>query len=143
MAGKSSIETRNTVVFTTLASFRSAAASTAARLASAREVCDPTPPSTSSPVSGSRGIWPEQNTRSPERTACEYGPMAAGALVVAMTRRSLNRDPSNADASDLDPEDGPQVGEDLRRMHLDVLHLVRLADRTFGVDEVGDTPGEA
>ena len=64
--------------------------------------------------------------------------MAAGALPVGMTPWSLNRDPSN-----LDPEDRPEVGKDLRRMHLDVLHLVGLADRALGVDEVRDTPGEA
>src|SRR5947208_16993127 len=69
--------------------------------------------------------------------------MAAGALPVVMTPWSLNRDPPAADPSNLDPEDGPEVGKDLRRMHLDVLHLVSLADRALGVDEVGDTPGEA
>src|ERR1700730_12701125 len=64
--------------------------------------------------------------------------MAAGALPVVMTPWSLNRDPSN-----FDPEDGAEVGKDLRRMHLDVLDLVRLADRALGIDEVGDAPGEA
>ena len=33
---------------------------------------------TMSPVAGSSGIWPEKYTVLPARTACEYGPMAAG-----------------------------------------------------------------
>ena len=40
------------------------------------------PPVTSSPVVGSRGICPAVNTRFPATVACEYGPMAAGALSV-------------------------------------------------------------
>ena len=36
------------------------------------------PPSTSLPVSGSTGVWPEQNTRPLDTTAWEYGPAAGG-----------------------------------------------------------------
>src|SRR5207247_774971 len=73
MAGKSSIETRNTVVFTTLPSFRSAAASTAARLSSTRTVCASMPPSTSCPESGSSGFCPEQNPGLPAHRALRVG----------------------------------------------------------------------
>src|SRR5579875_1430155 len=40
------------------------------------------PPWTSWPVAGSSATCPEAKTRSPMRTACEYGPMAAGACPV-------------------------------------------------------------
>src|SRR5690242_941403 len=46
-------------------------------------------PSTSAPVTGSSGIWPEKYTVLPARTACEYGPMAAGARSVAMMLRDM------------------------------------------------------
>jgi len=36
------------------------------------------------PVAGSSGICPEKYTVLPARTACEYGPMAAGAWSVWM-----------------------------------------------------------
>jgi hypothetical protein len=35
-------------------------------------------------VAGSSGIWPEQKSNSPTRMACEYGPIAFGALSVWM-----------------------------------------------------------
>src|SRR3954447_16515493 len=38
----------------------------------------PIDPSTSAPVAGSIGTWPEQNSRPPERTAWLYGPAGAG-----------------------------------------------------------------
>ena len=56
-----------------------AASSTAPRLRSARSAWASTPPSTISPVAGSRPSWPEQNTRSPLAMPWLYGPMAAGA----------------------------------------------------------------
>jgi hypothetical protein len=33
-------------------------------------------------VAGSSATWPEVKSRSPTRTACEYGPIALGACVV-------------------------------------------------------------
>src|SRR5688500_3856699 len=44
------------------------------------------PPSTRSLVRGSSGICPAQKSRSPLATAWEYGPTAAGAAGVEMTR---------------------------------------------------------
>ena len=41
------------------------------------------------PLSGSSGIWPDRYTVSPTRTACEYGPMAAGARSVWMMSRDM------------------------------------------------------
>jgi hypothetical protein len=46
-------------------------------------------PSTTLPVAGSSGIWPEKYTTLPTRTACEYGPMAAGACSVLMIWRLM------------------------------------------------------
>ena len=37
------------------------------------------------PVDGSIGIWPDVKTSPPAITPCEYGPIAAGASVVAIT----------------------------------------------------------
>src|SRR5271156_6187038 len=42
------------------------------------------PPSIIFPVPGSRGICPLRKTKPEARTAWEYGPMAAGAVLVAM-----------------------------------------------------------
>ena len=42
---------------------------------------------TSSSVSGSSGIWPEQNSRPPARTAWLYGPTAAGAPIAVTGSR--------------------------------------------------------
>ncbi|MNT71188.1 hypothetical protein D3C72_2096510 [compost metagenome] len=44
-----------------------------------------------SPVAGSSGIWPEKYTVLSARTACEYGPMAAGAFSVLMIWRDMGR----------------------------------------------------
>ena len=41
-------------------------------------------PGTSAPVAGSMGVCPEKYTVPPQRTACEYGPMALGASGEAM-----------------------------------------------------------
>jgi hypothetical protein len=40
------------------------------------------PPSTKVPDAGSSAIWPEQKTIPLCSTACEYGPIAAGACLV-------------------------------------------------------------
>src|SRR5690606_8064378 len=61
-----------------------AASHTAFRLSNARRACAAMSPATSSPVAGSIGICPDRYTVSPQRTACEYGPMAAGAWSVWM-----------------------------------------------------------
>src|SRR3546814_8509687 len=61
-----------------------AASQTAPGLSHARLACAAMSPATSSPVAGSIGIWQDMETVSPQRTACEYGPMAAGALSVWM-----------------------------------------------------------
>ena len=47
----------------------------------------PTCSPTSSPDSGSSGTWPEMNSRSPVRTAWEYGPTAAGAPSAVIVSR--------------------------------------------------------
>ena len=46
---------------------------------STRRVCAAMSPSTSRPVAGSMGTWPEMNSSCPARSAGEYGPMAFGA----------------------------------------------------------------
>ena len=59
---------------TASASCAPAAAATIARLSRQRRVWSPIEPPTSSPVSGSTGVWPERKTRPLEMTAWEYGP---------------------------------------------------------------------
>jgi hypothetical protein len=71
MAGNSPMSARNTVVFTTASNETPAAASTAPTLSSTRRVCSVMPPSTTAPVEGSRGIWPEQNRNGPATIAWE------------------------------------------------------------------------
>ena len=46
-------------------------------------------PPTRSIVFGSSGIWPDRYTVLPERTACEYGPMAAGAFGLVIGVRDM------------------------------------------------------
>ena len=48
-------------------------------LSSTRRVCAAMSPSTSCPVAGSSGTWPDTNSSCPARTAGEYGPIAFGA----------------------------------------------------------------
>ena len=60
-------------------------------LAKTRSVCARTSPSTTAPVDGSIGTCPDTNSRSPTLTACEYGPMAAGALGVLTAARDMLR----------------------------------------------------
>src|SRR5947209_9545740 len=57
------------------------------RFSKQRRAWSPGRSPTSSPLSGSTGIWPEQNSRPRERTACEYGPTAAGAPRAVTTSR--------------------------------------------------------
>src|SRR5690242_6958500 len=66
-----------------------AAAQTARRLSNTRRACVAMSPSTSWPVAGSSGIWPDRKTKPPLRTACEYGPMAAGACSVEIGIRVM------------------------------------------------------
>src|SRR5262249_46252868 len=65
---------------TTFANVAPAAASTSPRFFITWRVSASIPPRTSPPESGSSPIWPLQNTSSPTRIACEYGPIAAGAF---------------------------------------------------------------
>ena len=58
------------------------------RFFSTRSVCAATSPGTIWPVAGSSGICPLRKTSPPARTACEYGPIAAGASFVAMGCRA-------------------------------------------------------
>jgi hypothetical protein len=84
-APKSWRSARKIVVFTTDANDAPAAASTAPRFSRTRSHWTRTSPApTISPVFGSSGICPEQNTRLPPEatTACAYGPIAFGALSV-------------------------------------------------------------
>ena len=71
------------VALTTLSNPAPAACSTAPRFSITRSVCSRMSPVTSACVAGSSGIWPLVKIRSPETTACEYGPIALGALSVA------------------------------------------------------------
>src|SRR4051794_34479189 len=56
-----------------------AAAHTACRFSRQRRACSAGVSPASSPVDGSSGICPEQNSNPPVRTAWLYGPMAGGA----------------------------------------------------------------
>ena len=60
---------RYTVSLTASPSVAPAAWQTAARFSRQRPACSPAVAPTSSPVRGSSGIWPEQNSRPPARTA--------------------------------------------------------------------------
>ena len=62
----------------------------AAMFANACRACSEISPPTNSPECGSSGICPEKNTMSPTRVACEYGPMAAGALSVCTMVRLMS-----------------------------------------------------
>ena len=64
-----------------------AAAATIARLSRQRFVCGPMPPSTSAPVSGSIGVWPDRKISPPLLTAWEYGPAAFGAPTAVTVSR--------------------------------------------------------
>src|SRR5687768_8554977 len=59
------------------------------RLSNTRRTCTSNAPSTNCPVAGSSGIWPETYTVEPTLTACEYVPIAAGALGVEMIVRAI------------------------------------------------------
>ena len=48
-----------------------AASATALRFSNTCRACASMPPSTTSPVAGTSGIWPEKYTVLPLRTACE------------------------------------------------------------------------
>src|SRR5262245_49783476 len=65
-----------------------------------RRVWTSIPPSTIVPVAGSRAICPATHNKPPARTACTYGPTAAGAsfvwivfLVITRLLSSSSRDP--------------------------------------------------
>src|SRR5512134_2938323 len=73
---------RNSENFTALASDPPAARATASRFAKACRTWGSNSALTISPVLGSRPICPEVNTTRPVLTACEYGPIAAGAAGV-------------------------------------------------------------
>jgi len=60
---KSAMSTRKIVVLTTSSQVAPAASSTAVRLAITRSVSGSMPPSTRTPLVGSRAAWPEQNRK--------------------------------------------------------------------------------
>src|SRR5215469_16763880 len=66
-----------------------AAPATAFRFSNTRRACAVMSPGTSAPVAGSIGVWPEKYSVLPQRTACEYGPMALGASGEAMIWRDM------------------------------------------------------
>src|SRR3954447_9382841 len=70
---------RYTVSRTASESCAPAATATTARFSRQRRACSPGESPTSSPLSGSSGIWPEQNRKPRDFTAWEYGPTASGA----------------------------------------------------------------
>src|SRR4029077_8242717 len=78
---------RNTVVFTTFSQLLPAACRMADKFWSTRSVCASIPPSIKLPVAGSNATWPEINTKPFALMACEYGPIALGALGVETTSR--------------------------------------------------------
>ena len=69
-----------TVMRSARASVVPAASHTARRFSRQRRACSAALAPTISPVCGSSGICPEQNSNSPKRTAWLYGPIAGGAL---------------------------------------------------------------
>ena len=75
---------RKQVVFTTLSNEVPLASRIAPTLATLWRACSSMVAPAISPVAGSMGIWPEVNSRFPTDTACEYGPMAAGAFSVCV-----------------------------------------------------------
>src|SRR5215831_4178486 len=77
------------VTRTASASEPPAASATALRFSNARRVWASMSPPTSCMLAGSSGICPERYTVSPTRTACEYGPIAAGALSLWMISRLI------------------------------------------------------
>src|SRR5918992_462974 len=87
MPWKSPRFTRNTVVFTTLSTPLPASSRIAARLRNTCSVCSWIVSPTISVCPGSSASWPETNTRSPARIACEYGAPwnGAGAFSVRTT----------------------------------------------------------
>src|SRR5450432_4070555 len=78
---KSAMSASSSVILTMSSSDPPAACATAVRLAMTWRAWASTP-SRKLPVAGSRPICPDRYTVAPTRTACEYGPMAAGALGV-------------------------------------------------------------
>src|ERR1035437_5059190 len=80
--------TRKMFVLTTSAIVNPAAPRTASRLRRALSACSWTPPS-SSPVTGSSPSCPEQKTKPSISIAWLYGPIAAGAVVVAISLRLI------------------------------------------------------
>src|SRR5258708_35873371 len=74
--------TMKIVVLTTSTKSTPAAAKTSPRFCRTRRVSISIPPSTIIADAGSRPICPEQKIISRDCTACEYGPIAAGACLV-------------------------------------------------------------
>src|SRR5260370_42086298 len=56
---------------------------------STRSVCSAMPPEVTFPVAGSMATFPETNTIPAALMACEYGPIACGASLVAITSREF------------------------------------------------------
>src|SRR5437588_2416981 len=78
---------RKTVVFTTFSQLLPAACRIAERFFNTCSVCSSIQPSIMFPVSGSMGICPEIKRNPLALMACEYGPIALGALGVETTSR--------------------------------------------------------
>src|SRR3954469_5053112 len=74
---------RKTVDFTTLSRPLPAALSTAEIFFITCSVCSTIPPATMLPVAGSSATCPEAKTNPADFSACEYGPIACGAPLVA------------------------------------------------------------
>ena len=82
---KSLISARKQVVFTTSSKVAPEAESTAEILCITCSVCVLISFPTRFPLAGSSAICPEQKSKFPDFTACEYGPTAAGAFFVVIT----------------------------------------------------------
>src|SRR5438132_366944 len=78
---KSAMSIKSRVTFAMSSSVPPAAAATAFRLANTWRVCASVP-SRRLPVAGSSPICPDRYTVPPARIACEYGPIAAGAVAL-------------------------------------------------------------
>jgi hypothetical protein len=79
---KSARSTSRIVSLTMSSKLPPAAASTAAMLSNTRAACASMPPSTICIVAGSSAICPDIHSVPSRRIACEYGPMAEGALAL-------------------------------------------------------------
>jgi hypothetical protein len=91
-SGKFDISETRTVVFTTRFSWLPPAFRTVSRFRKACRACVAKSEPAGAPVSGSIPGWPDTNSRSPVRTACEYGPIVfepGTSMICFLDKRTL------------------------------------------------------